>query len=141
MSRTRLAIRWTLTLLAAALTLVALLTLVLRLLLGQVDQLTPRLEALLSARFDAAVHLDTLDGGVSGLDPELALRGLSLRAASGDRPLLELGDARLRLDAGASLRDGMPVVADARLSDITLHLYQAADGRWRWPEPADVPPN
>ncbi|WP_016854437.1 YhdP family protein [Halomonas smyrnensis] len=140
MSRTRLAIRWTLTLLAAALTLVALLTLVLRLLLGQVDQLTPRLEALLSARFDAAVHLDTLDGGVSGLDPELALRGLSLRAASGDRPLLELGDARLRLDAGASLRDGMPVVADARLSDITLHLYQAADGRWRWPEPADVPP-
>ncbi len=140
MSPTRLVIRWTLTLLAAALTLVAMLTLVLRLLLGQADQLTPRLEALLSARFEAAVSLDAVEGGLAGLDPEFALRGLSLRATDDDRPLLELDAARLRLDAAASLRDGMPVVADARLTDLTLHLYQAEDGRWRWPQPADVPP-
>ncbi|MFG6178022.1 YhdP family protein [Halomonas sp. THAF12] len=142
MSPIRLVIRWSLTLLAAALTLVALLTLVLRLLLGQADQLTPRLEALLSARFDAAVSLDGIDGKLAGLDPELEMYGLSLRAGpdGGERPLLELSGARLRLDAAASLRDGMPVVADARLSGLTLHLYQAEDGRWRWPEPADVPP-
>ncbi|WP_136248615.1 YhdP family phospholipid transporter [Halomonas borealis] len=140
MSPTRLVIRWTLTLLAAALTLVALLTLVLRLLLGQAEQLTPRLEALLSARFEAAVSLDSVEGGVAGLDPELALRGLVLDSPVGERPLLELDGARLRLDTSASLRDGLPVVSDAHLTGLTLHLYQSDDGRWHWPEPAEVPP-
>ncbi|ATJ82149.1 YhdP family protein [Halomonas beimenensis] len=142
MAPTRLVIRWTLTLLAAALTLAALLTIVLRLALGQADLLAPRLEALLSARFEAAVTLEGLDGGLEGPDPRLALRGLEVRSRPdrGDRPLLELDAARLRLDAPASLREGMPVVADARLSGLTLHLYQADDGRWHWPEPADIPP-
>ncbi|MBB3143006.1 YhdP family phospholipid transporter [Halomonas organivorans] len=142
MSPIRLVIRWSLTLLAAALTVVALLTLVLRLLLGQADQLTPRLEALLSARFEAAVNLEGIDGKLAGLDPALEVHGLTMRAGpdGGERPLLELDAASLRLDAAASLRDGMPVVADARLSGLTLHLYQSEDGRWRWPEPADVPP-
>lgn len=142
MSPIRLVTRWTLTLLAAALGLVALLTLVLRLALGQADLLTPRLEALLSARFEAAVALGGVEGGLAGFDPRLELRDLDIRSAPGrgDRPLLRLDSARLRLDAAASLRQGMPVVADARLSGLTLHLYQAEDGAWRWPDPAEVPP-
>ncbi|MBN3585991.1 hypothetical protein JYB64_26720, partial [Algoriphagus aestuarii] len=47
---------------------------------------------------------------------------------------------RLRLDAAASLRTGVPVVEDARLQGMTLHLYQDEQGGWHWPDPARIPP-
>ncbi|MFP4261727.1 MAG: YhdP family protein [Halomonas sp.] len=139
MAATRLVIRWTLTLLALLLAVVALLTLAARLLLGSVDQLSPRLEALLSARFGAEVDIAGLDGGLARLDPHLALEGLSLRTREGDRPLLEVDGGRLRLDSWQSLREGLPVVEDARLKGLTLHLYQTPEGTWHWPDPAALP--
>ncbi|ERS89100.1 YhdP family protein [Halomonas sp. PBN3] len=140
MAALRPLIRWTLTLLALLLAALALLTLAARLALGMVDGLTPRLEALLSARFGAEVSLAGLEGGLSRLDPHLAVEGLDLRTRAGDRPLLEVEAGHLRLDTWRSLREGLPVVEDARLEGLTLHLYQAADGGWHWPPPADLPP-
>ncbi|MDN3555588.1 YhdP family phospholipid transporter [Halomonas maura] len=142
MSPTRLVIRWSLTLLALLLTLAAMLVIVAQLLLGQADRLTPRLEALLASRFEAAVSLGGIEGGMAGLDPRLEVADLAFKARPGlrDEPLLEIETARLRLDTAASLRQGMPVVADARLAGITLHLYQAADRSWQWPAPAELPP-
>ncbi|MCG6656475.1 DUF3971 domain-containing protein [Halomonas campisalis] len=138
----RLLSRWTLTLAAIVLTLLALALLVLRLALMQVDSQAPRLESLLAARFNAQVELGHLQAGLYGLDPQLEAGELTIRTAEsrGSLPLLEAEHARLRLDTGASLREGIPVVEDARLRGLTLHLYQDERGGWHWPDPAEIPP-
>lgn len=140
MAVTRLVIRWALTLLAVGLTVVALLTLVARLMLGLTDGLVPRLEALLSARFAAQVEIASLEGGLAGLDPYITLNDLSLQTREERKPLLDVQGGRLRLDTWQSLREGLPVVEDARLQGLTLHLYQTPEGGWHWPDPADLPP-
>ncbi|QTP55583.1 DUF3971 domain-containing protein [Billgrantia sulfidoxydans] len=134
--------RWALTLLAVVLTLVAVLVVALRLVLSQADQVAPRVERLLAARTGAAVQLREFDARLARLDPVIEGRGLSLstRAGSAGLPLLEVEHARLRLDTSASLRNGVPVVADARMSGMTLHLYQDEQGGWHWPDPAQIPP-
>lgn len=137
---TRPVIRWTLTLVALLLAGVALLVLLARLALGLADGLVPRLEALLSARFAAEVRIASLEGGLAYLDPHLSLDDLSLSTREGDRPLLEVRSGHLRLDSWQSLREGLPVVEDARLEGVTLHLYQTPDGGWHWPDPAELPP-
>ncbi|MBS9402048.1 DUF3971 domain-containing protein [Halomonas sp. TRM85114] len=133
--------RWLLTLAALLLALVALVLLSLRLGLGFIDLAKPRLEALLSARFDAVVEIRELEGGLSYLDPGLALEGLSIRSRTGlgAFPLIEVEQGRLRLDTLASLRDGLPVVDDARLQGMTIHVYQDEEGLWHWPDPAELP--
>ncbi len=140
MSPIRLVTRWTLTLVALPLALAALLLLALRLALGVADAFTPRLEELLSARFNAEVRIADLDTGLARLDPRLALDGLSIRTREDDRPLLEVAGGRLRLDTLQSLRSGVPVAEEARLEGVTLHLYQDASGGWHWPDPAELPP-
>ncbi|OBX37286.1 hypothetical protein A8U91_01644 [Halomonas elongata] len=142
MSSSRLVIRWSLTLLALALTLVAVLLIALRLLLGQVDRLSPQLESMLASRFSAEVSLNEARGGVDGLDPwfEIADLDFHSRKGLGNVPLLEVEQAKLRLDTAASLRRGMPVLERSRLEGVTLHLYQDEDLSWQWPAPADVPP-
>ncbi|SHK99928.1 YhdP family phospholipid transporter [Halomonas caseinilytica] len=142
MSPSRLVIRWSLTLLALALTLAAILLIVLRLLLGQVDRLAPHLESMLASRFSAEVSLNEARGGVDGLDPWFEIADLDFRSRKGlgDVPLLEIEQATLRLDTAASLRRGMPVLERSRLAGVTLHLYQDEDLSWQWPAPADVPP-
>ncbi len=137
---TRPVIRWTLTLVALLLAAVALVVLLARLALGLADGLVPRLEALLSARFAAEVRIASLEGGLAYLDPHLSLDDLSLHTREGDRPLLEVRSGHLRLDSWQSLREGLPVVEDARLEGVTLHLYQTPDGGWHWPDPAELPP-
>lgn len=137
---TRPVIRWTLTLVALLLAGVALVVLLARLALGLADGLVPRLEALLSARFAAEVRIASLEGGLAYLDPHLSLDDLSLSTREGDRPLLEVRSGHLRLDSWQSLREGLPVVEDARLEGVTLHLYQTPDGGWHWPDPAELPP-
>lgn len=134
--------RWTLTLLALLLAMLALLLLLLRLLLHQIDLLGPQVEYLLEARTGAAVELGALSGGLSRFDPSLEGHRLSVTTQRGEAglPLLDVEHLRLRLDAAASLRAGVPVVEDARLSGITLHLYQDEQGGWHWPDPARIPP-
>lgn len=134
--------RWGLTLVAVVLGALAVLLLLLRLALTQVDDLAPRLERLIEARFGAWAELERLDARLAGLDPRVEAGGLVLRTRQGDegQPLLEVEGARLRLDTLSSLRDGVPVVEEARLNGLTLHLYQNDQGTWHWPEPARVPP-
>ncbi|MCC5883531.1 MAG: DUF3971 domain-containing protein [Halomonas sp.] len=134
--------RWTLTLLAVLLALIAVLLVTLRLALTQADQLAPRVERLLEARSGAAVQLQELNASLARLDPVMEGAGLSLSTLPGEAglPLLEVEHARLRLDTAASLRAGIPVVQDARLRGLTLHLYQDEQGGWHWPDPARIPP-
>ncbi|PMR76855.1 YhdP family protein [Billgrantia endophytica] len=138
----RLVSRWVLTLAAIFLASVALLVLTLRLALTQVDQLVPRAERLLEARSGASVTLEYMQARLAGLDPVLESGGLTIHAHEGDGalPLLEIERARLRLATAASFRDGFLVVEDARLTGLTLHLYQDDQGGWHWPDPADIPP-
>ena len=140
MSTTRLVVRWSLTLVALVLAALALLLLALRLALALADGLTPRLEALLSARFGAEVRIAELDTRLAGLDPMLSLDTLTIDSRDRRLPLLEVERGRLRLDSLASLRAGVPVVEDARLAGVTLHLYQTPEGGWHWPDPAELPP-
>ncbi|SEK59439.1 YhdP family protein [Halomonas daqiaonensis] len=141
MSLTRLVSRWLLTLVALLLGLLAVLTLVLRLLPILLEEQAPQLERLLSARFNAVVELDELTAGVRGLDPHLAIDDLLIRSRGGlgHVPLLEVEQAQLRLDSLASLAAGVPLVADARVQGVTVHLYQDQAGRWHWPAPAEIP--
>lgn len=141
MSPIRLVTRWSLTLVALLLAALALLLLALRLALGLADGLTPRLETLLSDRFNAEVRIAELQTGLNRFDPRLALDGLTIRARTPDAlPLLEVEGGQLRLDGLESLRAGVPVVGDARLSGVTLHLYQDEGYGWHWPDPARLPP-
>ncbi|APX93670.1 DUF3971 domain-containing protein [Halomonas sp. 1513] len=141
MSPLRVTLRWALTLAAICLTLLAILVVALRLALGQVDMLRDNLETLLSARFNAEVSVAELSAGVDRLDPRAELSHLRIASRDGrDLPLLEVEHARLRLDSGASLRDWVPVIEDARIRQVTVHLYQTPERTWHWPEPAELPP-
>ncbi|MDI5936189.1 YhdP family protein [Halomonas kalidii] len=142
MPRIRLLSRWVLTLAALLLAMVALVLVLLRLALGLAEDATPRLEAMLSSRFGAVVQIRELDTRLARVDPMLELSGLIVRSREGlgHTPLIEVEGGRLRLDTLASLREGVPVVADARLQGVTLHLYQDRQGRWHWPDPARLPP-
>jgi uncharacterized protein (TIGR02099 family) len=135
-------VRWGLTLVALLLALVALLVILVRLALGFADTFTPRLETLLSSRLDAVVQIREIGTGLSRLDPVAELSDLVIRSREGlgHVPLIEVEDAYLHLDALASLKEGVPVVANARLSGVTLHLYQDEQRRWQWPDPAELPP-
>lgn len=142
MHPSRQAGRWILTLIAVLLASVAVLLLALRLAMSQADQLAPRVERLLEARTGAAVQLQELTARLARLDPIVEGGGLTVSTREGEAglPLLEVEHARLRLDTAASLRAGVPVVEDARLSGLTLHLYQDEQGGWHWPDPARIPP-
>ncbi|HSP58041.1 MAG TPA: YhdP family protein [Halomonas sp.] len=141
MSVIRSLTRWLLTLAALLLASVALVLLSLRLGLGLIDVAKPRLEALLSARINAVVEIRELDGDLSHVDPSLSIADFSIRSNTGlgSIPLIEVEQGHLRLDTLASLRVGFPVVEDARLRGITVHVYQDDEGRWHWPDPAELP--
>ena len=141
MSPLRLTLRWALTLTAIGLALLAILVVALRLALGQVDSLRDNLETLLSARFNAEVSVAELRAEVNRLDPSAELHHLRIASRDGrDLPLLEVEHAELRLASAASLRDWVPVVEDARIRQVTVHLYQTPERTWHWPEPAELPP-
>ncbi len=142
MPTTRLVIRWSLTLVALLLACLAMLLLALRLALMLADGLSSRVETLLSLRFGAEVEIRELDTRLVRLDPQVSLDGLTIHARPEGPalPLLEVASGQLRLDTLASLRAGLPVVEDARLAGVTLHLYQDEAGGWYWPDPAELPP-
>ncbi|SDW12779.1 TIGR02099 family protein [Aidingimonas halophila] len=135
----RLLLRWALTLLALGLGLLAVLVLLLRLAVDQVDSVRPELVSFLSSSFNADVEVDELSGLWRGNQLSLALEGLRFTGRRNDDPLLEVGQADLRMDTWQSFKAWLPVSDDARLHDVTLHLYQREDGSWHWPEPATLP--
>lgn len=142
MSPFRIVLRWALTLLAVGLTLLALLVGGLRLAANQIDTLRDDIGAQLARQFNATLRVESIDGGMHGLDPVLAIDGLRLTGQAGVDavPLLEIERVDLRLDTSASLRAWFPVFSRARVSHATLHLYQDDDGSWHWPQPAELPP-
>lgn len=142
MSSIRLTLRWVLTLTALALVLLALLLGGMRLGLGQLDTLRDRVAAGLSRQFNASLAMDVFEGRLQWFDPALRIDDLRLmsQTQSDPFPLLEIEHADVRLDTRASLRAWQPVIGAAKISQVTLHLYQNDEGRWRWPGPAEVPP-
>lgn len=129
--------RWTLVACAALLGLVAVLSLVIRLLFAQAGHWVPQIEDLLESRIGAPVSLEHLSLGIERHDLVLRLEGL--HAESGRAPLVSLDSAYLRLDTWASLKAWAPIFSDARLSGIDFHLYQKDETTWGWPEPATLP--
>ncbi|WP_148254628.1 YhdP family protein [Aidingimonas lacisalsi] len=140
MSRFRLLLRWALTLLAVGLGTLAILVLVLRILASQVDSLRPDVVSGLASSFNADVDIAALSARWEAGDPMLALQGLRFRGRRNGEPLLDIGQAALRVDTWQSLTAWLPVTNAASLDDVTLHLYQREDGSWHWPEPATLPP-
>ncbi|MGQ7247629.1 YhdP family phospholipid transporter [Halomonas sp. V046] len=138
----RLLSRWLLTLIAVGLAVAALVIVVLRVSLGQVERLEPTLVDMVRDRFNAEASLVAVDGALEGLDPALILDGLSLEAkdAMGSYPLLEIDRGEVRLDTLESLSQLIPVVDKAHFQGVTLHLYQDPERRWIWPPPARIPP-
>ncbi|WP_027966484.1 YhdP family protein [Halomonas halocynthiae] len=128
--------RWALTLLAVSLALLAVLLSVVRLAVGQAAWLEPRLEALLSERLSAEVSIGELSGSLQGMDLSLSLQNLRItsQGSGNSKPLFDIEQVYLRLDTLATLVQSMPVLSHARVSGATLHLYQAEDLSWYWPD-------
>ncbi|SFH66887.1 YhdP family protein [Modicisalibacter xianhensis] len=141
MATSRILLRWVLTLLAIGLATVALLLGGVRVAMHQTDGLRDELSAWLTSQFGASMQLGRLNTAMHGLDPSLTLNDLQLISHAGvdPYPLLDIERAGLRLDVIDSLRTGYPVLANARIDDATLHLYQDSQGRWGWPAPAELP--
>ncbi|MDW5378619.1 AsmA-like C-terminal region-containing protein [Halomonas sp. HP20-15] len=141
MSPIRLTLRWALTLAALALVLLALLLGGLRLAVEQLDGVRERIGAELSSQFNATLAMDAFEGRLQWFDPALRIDDLRLMSQAGSDPfpLLEIEHADMRLDTSASLLALQPVLGDARISQVTLHLYQDSEGRWQWPGPAELP--
>ncbi|WP_048307913.1 YhdP family protein [Halomonas sp. PR-M31] len=141
MSPYRIALRWVLTLIALGLVVLALLFSGLRLAISQIDVLRNELNAQLTEQFNATLQTRDLQGSLHGLDPALAIDDLQLTSYRQTQPLplVEIEHLRARLDTLASLRAGYPILDEARIEKATLHLYQDAKGRWKWPDPAELP--
>lgn len=130
--------RWSLLVTAWLLGSLAVLLLLLRLAISQVDALTPRLEALLEARIGVPVTIEHLSLTLARNDLLLHLDGLSAATPDG-QALFSLDQARLRLDSLASLSSWAPIFSDARISGTEFHLYQGMGASWQWPQPARLP--
>ncbi|WP_227367961.1 YhdP family protein [Halomonas sp. M20] len=141
MSPYRIALRWVLTLIALGLVVLALLFSGLRLAINQIDVLRDELNEQLTKQFNATLQTRDLQGSFHGFDPFLAIDNLQLvsHRPAKSLPLMEIRHIRARLDTLASLRAGYPILDEARIEKATLHLYQDALGRWKWPDPAELP--
>ncbi|MGC3872026.1 YhdP family protein [Halomonas sp. GXIMD04776] len=141
MSPYRIALRWALTLIALGLLVLALLLTGLRLAIDQIDVLRDELNEQLTNQFNARLETRELQGAFQGIDPLLAIDDLQLTSfrRAEPLPLMEIEHIRARLDTLATLRAGYPVLDGARIETATVHLYQDANGRWKWPDPAELP--
>ncbi len=135
MTRLRASWRWLLTLVALVAIVVAVLSSGVRLAAWQIDRLSPWLTSVLEDQLDASAGLGQLALTVHRLNPRLTLNDLRLETHDG-QPLLSVDHAAGRLETLASWRLGAPVLRGAEIEGLTLHLYQAADGRWAWPDGA-----
>jgi uncharacterized protein (TIGR02099 family) len=124
----RRGLRFTLATLMALLLLLAAGLLAVRLLLPQWDGLSAMVEQRVGAMIDREVRLGSLHLGWSGWAPELVASGVSISVPGAD-PLVaeELGVSLAPL---RSLRGLRPVLGQARLAGISLHVERDADGRW-----------
>ncbi|WP_110685228.1 YhdP family protein [Salinicola aestuarinus] len=135
MSRSRAFVRWILTPLAVVLVVAACLVSAVRLVAWQSDRLAPWAVSRLAETLDAEGQLGGLSLDLVRFNPSLDIDDLTLTSRQG-RPLLEIGHLDARLDGMESWRQRSPVLAHARLQDLTLHLYADPKGGWRWPDGA-----
>ncbi|MDH4573602.1 hypothetical protein CUR86_14965 [Salinicola acroporae] len=135
MIRLRASWRWLLTLVALVAIIVAVLSSGVRLAAWQIDRLSLWLTSVVEDQLHASARLGHLSLTVHRLNPRLALNGFRLDTRDG-QPLLNIDHAAGRLETLASWRLGAPVLRGAEIEGLTLHLYQAADGRWAWPDGA-----
>lgn len=122
----RRALRWSLAALVALLLPVVIALLALRLMLPHWEGLAGQIEQRASMALEREVRIGSLQIGWSGWVPELVALGVRIEAP-GTMPLTasELG---FSLDPLRSLRARGPVLREARLSGVSLHLVRDADG-------------
>ncbi|WP_110655137.1 YhdP family protein [Salinicola halimionae] len=135
MSRLHITWRWLLTLVALVAIIVAVVSSGVRLAAWQIDRLSPWLVSTLEDRLDAVAELGHVALGLDHGNPRLTLDDFRLDSREG-QPLFQLDHAAGRLETLASWRLGTPVIRGGQVDGMTLHLYQAADGRWGWPDGA-----
>lgn len=128
-------VRWLLTLVALVAIVIAVLSTGVRLAAWQIDRLSPWLTSTLEEQLGASAELGQLSLTLRRLNPRLALNDFQLDSHDG-QPLFHVAHAAGRLDTLASWRLGAPVIRGGEIDDLTLHLYQSADGQWAWPDGA-----
>jgi uncharacterized protein (TIGR02099 family) len=101
-----------------------------RLLLPMVAEKKADLEALIARETGYTVRIEQLDGHWDGLYPGLRMQGISVRAADGVRPALQLAELRFSLQL-LPLFIGRVDVHSAVLLRPRLALERQADGRFR----------
>ncbi|WP_110668233.1 YhdP family protein [Salinicola halophilus] len=135
MSRSRPLFRWILTPLAVLLVVIACVTTAWRVIAWQSDRLAPWAVSQLAESLHAKGELGGLSLDLHRLDPAIGIDDLAL-SSRGGQPLLQVAQLDARLDTGESWRQRFPVLAQATLRNLTLHLYPSANGGWGWPDGA-----
>lgn len=102
-----------------------------RQLLPQLDRYQPEINGYLSRQLGAALHTTGLSGEWTQLTPKLSARGIALAPlATPAEPALRIDRAEAELDLIASLRSGALVWRELRLGKVSLTAIEGADGRW-----------
>jgi uncharacterized protein (TIGR02099 family) len=116
-------------LLALALISMAVLVQLGRSIFPMVGDYREHLATYLSEELNAQVSIGGLSAEWEGLRPVLEIQQLGIVSQT-DQPLLQIDEARLRLDLLRSLINWRPVWRNLRIGGTRLEFVQAADGFW-----------
>jgi uncharacterized protein (TIGR02099 family) len=119
--------RWLRTILAAVIIGAAVLSLLMRLALTQVDQFRQPIAETLSHVLGAQLSMGQVDARLRGFAPQLTLRNVRLRDPDSGESLLALRELRIDLDLSASLREGAPRIDGVTLVGADLEVLRQSD--------------
>lgn len=117
---------WSLLILLVA---VALLVVLLRFLLPQLDQLRPELEARLNQQLPFELSSQQLAASLHRIDPRFGVHDLAL--TRNGETFLQLNTLDVELDTAASLIALAPRMKEVRLQELTLRLQETEQAGWQ----------
>lgn len=115
-------------LLMAAVFLLALSLLLMRLLMASISIWKDDLLALANTRLPFTLQATELEGSLHGFRPEIVLRQLTVQFDAPDQPPVMLSFGRLRLNPLNSLLTLEPQISDLRLEGLNLEVSRSPDG-------------